>query len=89
MILDIATTQDGPRLGVLEPGEHVGRIPADDVDDRVETAAMAHPEHDFGGSGVRGAGQHFVEQWNQGDGPLERKAFSARITCVKHVLEDF
>ena len=89
MILDVAAAEHAPRLGILESGEDIGWILADDVDDDVQPAAMAHPEHDLDGTGVGGADQDFVEQRDQRDGAFERKALRPRITCMKHVLEDF
>ena len=87
VVFHIPAAECAAWIDILELGEDVAGLFADDVDHHVQASAMAHAEHRLHDTVAGSALQQFIEKRNKGGQALKRKPLCAEIAGLDHLLK--
>ena len=87
VVFDVAGAHGVAGVNVLEAGEEVHKVFADDVGHHVESATMAHGQDAHLGRIASSALERLGQERNQGFDPFDREALVADVTSLQHLLE--
>ena len=87
VIFHVARTEHAARIHVLEFAKDLFRGALRDIDNDVQSSAMAHPHDEFDGAVFAGHVEDFVQQRQERSVAFEREALVAEIARLQRLLK--
>src|SRR5580658_9323376 len=88
VVFNVAGTQDAAGVNVFEACEDFVLGALGYVGDYIQTAAMAHADHQFVGAQAGASVEKFIDQRDQRGDAFEGEALAAEIALLHDLLED-